>query len=746
MTVADGLALPGGLAANQLEIVEAFTPVLLKLCGLRLEEVLLAPGVYECYGVDVNMTELAAEAVHLAEGLIRAPRGVLRSMTVALQRAQEEILEHHPQRASMARKDNVQVRPHGLPYYLDPSDPTLHPGISGIRSVHVGKLVTILGTVARTGAIQMLEAGRLYECTRCNHAFIVDADLESGGVLPIPTACPNHTDAPCAGKSFRHRMDVPLHADFQEVRLKERLSIPSVGANTRSLTIYALGDLADRCRPGDDIEATGLVVRRWRSLQPGTRCEVELVVHAMHIDVLTGRRGAVEVGPRDAEAFEGFWAAHRGGAPGRDGAWGELAGRNKILLGVCPQVHGMFTVKLATMLALIGGVSRKADRAAGAGTAAQGGQAAQANKGGAGPNVRGEVHMLLVGDPGTGKSQFLKAAARLAPRSVVTSGKGTSSAGLTASAVKDANGWALEAGALVLANGGVCCIDEFGCLKPGDRTAIHEAMEQQTLSIAKAGVVSQLQTCTTVFGVMNPKSKTYDSSLPLTEVTGLSGPLLSRFDVILVLLDQRAPRWDETVSAHVLRAHQAAVPADEAEERAATRRRTARSGEDDGAEAAVGAGGGWSPETIRKYVAWVRAAFEPVMGADARGLLMDYFQAQRQWAHREAARTTVRMLESLVRLSQAHARLMARREVTRQDAVMAIVVAESAAATSRLLGNTAVLQGGFPEDPDAMYAGMEESLLRALQFENPSAGCGVLGVHPQGEGADGRWDDGEGWE
>ena len=150
-----------------------------------------------------------------------------------------------------------------------------------------------------------------------------------------------------------------------------------------------------------------------------------------------------------------------------------------------------------------------------------------------------------------GKSQLLRAAANLAPRATVTTGCGSTAAGLTAAAVKDGGEWALEAGALVLGDGGLCCIDEFDSMKEQDRAAIHEALEQQTVSVAKAGVVSTLRARTAVFAVTNPKG-TYDRALSLDCNTSLGGPLLSRFDMVLVLPDVQKPEWDAAVADHIL--------------------------------------------------------------------------------------------------------------------------------------------------------------------------------------------------
>jgi hypothetical protein len=280
----------------------------------------------------------------------------------------------------------------------------------------------------------------------------------------------------------------------------------------------------------------------------------------------------------------------------------------------------------------------------------------------------------------SGKSQVLRFAAALCPRSVLTTGVGTTSAGLTCAAVREGNGneFSLEAGALVLADKGVCCIDEFGCIREQDRTTIHEAMEQQTLSVAKAGIVCKLNCRATIIAVMNPKDCLYDNQASLSHNTGLGTPLLSRFDIIFKLMDTSDAERDSNVTTYLLnRAIQGA-------------------GFDvstlDGEK---GSESPWTMEKLRSYISFVKE-LQPVM-SDSAALLLERHYEKCRSSPGNTIPVTVRFLESLIRLSQAHARLLYRKNVTLQDAVAILQVMEC----------TAYAYGGFDGSVDdfenAMY-------------------------------------------
>lgn len=413
--------------------------------------------------------------------------------------------------------------------------------------------------------------------------------------------------------SFKILYDKSKMIDWQKIVLQERPEEVPPGQLPRSIEVVLTDELVDAARPGDRIVVVGIVRVRPDTTLGKKRGIFDLYIEANNIEVSQKVLEEVTITREDEERIR---------ALARD-PWV----RKKILVSIAPTIYGMWDIKEAIALALFGGVP-KVHRD--------------------GTRRRGDIHVLMIGDPGTAKSQLLQYVVKIAPRAIYTTGKGATAAGLTAAVIRDktTGEYYLEAGALVLADGGVAAIDEIDKMREEDRSAIHEAMEQQTVSIAKAGIVARLNARTTVIAAGNPRFGRYLPDRPLAENINLPPPILSRFDLIFVIRDIPNPERDRALARFVLQVHSDA----------------------DSIKPEI------PPDLLRKYISYARRYVRPRLTEEAMKLLEDFFTEMRKAAAgpNSAIPLTARQLEALIRLAEAHARMRLKDKVTREDAEAAI--------------------------------------------------------------------------
>ncbi|KAJ1456897.1 MCM2/3/5 family-domain-containing protein [Pelagophyceae sp. CCMP2097] len=605
--------------------------------------------------------------------------------------------------------------------------------LSQLRSATVGRLVSVRATVTRVGAIRPLVRSACFSCAKCGAGADDDslrARFEDGKYDP-PSRCSGDS---CKARRFDLIRETARTVDFQKIRIQQQFddapaedaaaakanANDDAGRVPRSLDVEMVGaSLVDRCVPGDIVVVSGIVKSIQSDVASGrhdkralSRSVFVLYLEAVSVVNLTRTQ--------DADADCGA----DGGADRPSSR--ELARMQAIaadedpvalvVASLCPSIYGHELVKLSLLLGLFGGSSRddasfeakSLEHAATAhqhdGRSAAPSRAARGEAAVAAPastrdhvSVRSSSHVLIVGDPGLGKSQMLRAAAAVAPRAVYVCGNTTTATGLTVSVSRDGGergASALEAGALVLADRGACLIDEFDKMDPGQHAGLLEAMEQQQISIAKAGVVASLSARAAVLAAANPVGGQYDRSKTVSENLKLSQPLLSRFDLVFILVDDADDSHDTLLSRHVIRMHSSRSTNHEA----AQRRDGGRGGEGadgDGEGQGAGAtqdrglsavrcplearlrrGGANCGEPVprgllRKYVAHARRTCRPQLSTEAARLLQETYLEMRRAAAaapRAAMPITMRQLESLVRLAQARAKLELRHVVTAQDA------------------------------------------------------------------------------
>ncbi len=470
------------------------------------------------------------------------------------------------------------------------------------------KLALVEGIVVRTSQVRPMIVKAVFRCRKCGELSRQD---QTGDLLrgpgPICASCKQQS-------GWDLIEDQCVFKNTQEARVQERPEDLPPGMLPRYLDVRLDDDLVDTARPGDRVAMTSVVrAEKQYAGEKGKLRTFNLYLEANFVDVVGKETEIVEITLEDEKKII-------------EASKHPFVHRN-LIMSLAPSIYGYDEIKEGILYLLFAGVAKRLPD---------------------GVNIRGDLNCLIVGDPGTAKSQLLQYVSRIAPRGLYTSGRGTTAAGLTAAVLREkTGGMVLEAGALVLADKGVACIDELDKMRPDDRVAIHEALEQQTVSVAKGGIVATLNARAAVLAAANPSLGRYEPHRNINENINLPVTILSRFDLIFLVKDLPDPDNDSEMSSHILQLHRARHGSEEAP---------------------------FQPDFLRKYISYAKRIV-PTLTPDAVKELQDFYLKMRGTTGREAAvAITPRQLEALVRLSEARARAFLRDQVTVEDAKSAVKI------------------------------------------------------------------------
>ncbi len=554
-------------------------------------------------------------------------------------------------------KDEVRVRLVNYP---------LQRSLRQINAETIGNIASVSGMVVRASEVKPLAKELVFVCPDEHQTKVIQL---RGMDVKIPIVCDNPS---CKHRDFELKPEASKFIDFQILRLQELPEDLPPGQLPHYIDVTIRQDLVDNARPGDRIILTGIVRVEQESIAGITRGHsglYRLRIEGNNIEFLGGRGSKTsrkivreEVSPEDEKMIKTLSESPNV--------------YQRLIDSFAPHIQGQSLIKEAILLLIVGSTQRLL---------------------GDGSKIRGDINIFLVGDPGTAKSEMLKFCARIAPRGLYTSGRGSTAAGLTAAVVRDKTGiMMLEAGAVVLGDQGLVCIDEFDKMKPEDRSALHEVMEQQSASIAKGGIVATLNARTSILAAANPMYGKYDPFKNITENVNLPIPLLTRFDLIFVVRDIPGREKDEKIARHIIELH---TP----------------QGTDKRSVIDV--------DTLTKYLSYAKRS-SPNLTKEAEDKILEYYLQMRNVESEEMITVTPRQLEGIIRLSTARARLLMKDKVEEEDAERAIFLIQSMLQDAGVDVNTGkvdlgVLQGRPRSEVSKMQLFMD--VLKSMEGDNKVA-------------------------
>ena len=578
----------------------------------------------------------------------------------AFSRAIKEILkERFPDYAEKIKHD-IRARIANFP---------VQRSLRQINSEIITKMTSVSGMVVRSSEVKPLAKEVTYKCL---DKHISKFTLLDGMSLNASVKCqtPNckHTSLAIIPKASRF-------IDFQILRLQELPEDLPPGQLPHYVNVSIKQDLVDYARPGDRIVLTGIVRIEQERISGVSKSESAL--YRLRMDgnnvEFIGGKGLKSSRRTEREEI----------SPDEEKLVKSLAKNpdiyDRLIASFAPHIRGHALFKEAILLLIVGSTQRVLTD---------------------GTKIRGDINVFLVGDPGTAKSEMLKFCARIAPRGLYTSGRGSTAAGLTAAVVKDASGiFMLEAGAVVLGDQGLVCIDEFDKMRPEDRSALHEVMEQQSASIAKGGIVATLNARTSILAAANPMFGKYDIFKNIYENVNLPIPLLTRFDLVFIVRDIPSQEKDRNIAQHIISQH-------------------GSSGTDTTSLIDI--------DILTKYLSYAKRG-EPALTKEAENLIMEFYLKMRNISGEDKENMitiTPRQLEGLIRLATARARLLLKNKVEGEDADRAIYLFNEMLKNSGTDVNTGkvdigVLQGRPKSEVSKLQMFME--ILRSLEGEPKSS-------------------------